>query len=58
MKEVDPPEQVSRIGAHECVMPVLDTGIHANTGAKKEDVDGRDAPGHDGTNGIRIPRIS
>jgi hypothetical protein len=29
------------------VMPVLVTGIHANTGAEKEDVDGRDRPGHD-----------
>jgi hypothetical protein len=28
-------------------MPVLVTGIHANTGAGKEDVDGRDRPGHD-----------
>jgi hypothetical protein len=28
-------------------MPVLVTGIHANTRAEKEDVDGRDKPGHD-----------
>jgi hypothetical protein len=30
-------------------MPVLVTGIQANTGAEKEDVDGRDTPGHDET---------
>jgi len=39
-------------------MPVLVTGIHANTGAKKEDVDGRDRPGHDESERITYsPRV-
>jgi hypothetical protein len=29
------------------VMPGLVPGIHANTALAKEDVDGRDKPGHD-----------
>jgi hypothetical protein len=43
--------------AFEFVMPGLVPGIHVLTASKK-DVDGRDKPGHDEKNAVRIKILS